>query len=156
MDNRQKLQQLFRFDLWANRKLVDVILKQTPFDEQQVCISFLSHIINAQEIWFERVIGLDFSDIEIWTEYPLDELKTKAKEANQKWIDLIGDHEVNMDTLIHYGNSKGVNFRNELWQICHHLIIHGQHHRAQISLFLRKCDIKPPPIDYIFYARSES
>ena len=68
-------------------------------------------------------------------------------------MDFIADHEVDLDAEIHYQNSKGADYYNSAWEIINHLIIHGQHHRAQISLFLRNCDINPPAIDYIHYAR---
>lgn len=155
-NDRQKIQQLFQFDLWCTRKLTDFLENLDSFDEVVASTAFLSHIINAQEIWFHRVIGFEDTSTEIWGEFPLDELKQEAKKTHQKWIDLIGDHEVDLDTVIHYQNSKGVNFKNSFWQICHHLIIHGQHHRAQISLLLRKCDITPPPIDYIYYTRLDT
>lgn len=152
-DERQKLQHLFSFDLWCTRKLTDLLIDSTPFEEKSACTAFLSHIVNAQEIWFNRVISLDFADVDPWEEYPVEELKKSARNSCQKWIDLIGDHEIDLDTEIHYQNSKGVNYKNPIWQICHHLVIHGQHHRAQISLLLRKGGIEPPPTDYIHYSR---
>jgi uncharacterized damage-inducible protein DinB len=155
MDERQKLQHLFQFDLWCSHKLVNLFQSNEPFREQEACEAFLSHIINAQKIWFNRVIRLPADDdLDTWTEYLLNEMKLEAEEATQLWIDLIGDHEIDLNSRIHYKNSQGVDFSNELWQICNHLIIHGQHHRAQISIFLRNCDINPPSIDYIHFARS--
>ena len=153
---RQKLQYLFQFDLWCTRKLSDFLDEGEEFDEIVACRAFLSHIINTQEIWFHRVIGFVDSDVETWGEFEPDEIKEEAKSIHKKWISLIGDHEVDMDSVIHYQNSKGVNYKSSLWQICHHLIIHGQHHRAQISLFLRKAGIEPPPIDFIHYSRLDS
>lgn len=150
---RQKLQYLFQFDLWCTRKLTDFLIDLDPFDEIVACKAFLSHIINAQEIWFHRVIGFEDTDVETWREFDFDELKEEARSMHKKWISLIGDHEVDMNSVIHYQNSKGKIYQNSLWQICHHLIIHGQHHRAQISLFLRKAGIDPPPIDFIHYTR---
>ncbi|TVR34219.1 MAG: hypothetical protein EA390_03185 [Balneolaceae bacterium] len=152
-EERQKLQHLFGFDLWCTRKLTDLLLESSSFKEKSACSAFLSHIINAQEIWFNRVINLDFTDVDPWNEYPVEEMKRSAKNTTQKWIDLIGDHEINLNTMIHYQNTKGVDFKNPLWQICHHLVIHGQHHRAQISLMLRIANIEPPPTDYIHYTR---
>lgn len=153
MNERQKIQHLFQFDLWCNLKLADFLIENAPFTELDNCSSFLSHIINAQEIWFYRIVQLPSPDVGIWTEHKPEELNSIAKEAHQKWLDLIGDHEVDLDSEIHYTNSKGVPFQNPIWQIAHHVIIHGQHHRAQISLLLRNCDIAPPPIDYIYYTR---
>ncbi|TVR14906.1 MAG: hypothetical protein EA391_11960, partial [Balneolaceae bacterium] len=94
-------------------------------------------------------------DPDIWEEYETADIKREARQTTKKWLDLIADHEVDLDSVIHYNNSKGVGYSNSLWQICNHLIIHGQHHRAQISLFLRNSDIIPPAIDYIHYSRSE-
>lgn len=153
MNERQKIQQLFQFDLWCNRKLAALLLDKAPFPEQDTCSSFLSHVINAQEVWFYRVIQLPGPDVGIWDKHNPEDLKARAEQTHQKWIDLIGDHEVDLDIVIHYSNSIGKPFQTPLWQIAHHLIIHGQHHRAQISLLLRKCDIAPPPIDYIYYTR---
>lgn len=154
MDLRQEMQHLFQFDLWCNHTLVDTITENEPFQEQETSISLLSHIINAQKIWYRRVIKSSTeNEVGLWDEHDLNILKSKARKANQKWMDFIADHEVDMDAEIHYKNTKGIHYSNTVWEICNHLIIHGQHHRAQISLFLRNSDIKPPAIDYIHFAR---
>ncbi|NBC66625.1 MAG: hypothetical protein GVY07_13345 [Bacteroidetes bacterium] len=154
MDERQKMQHLFQFDLWCTNTLVDLVTENAPFKEQETCISLLSHIINAQKIWYRRVIKSSTeNEVAIWDDHDLEILKSKARKANQKWMDFIADHEVDLNTEIHYQNSNGASFNNTVWEICNHLIIHGQHHRAQISLYLRNCDIKPPAIDYIHFAR---
>lgn len=154
MDQRQKLQHLFEFDVWCTKTVIDAVTENVPFENQQRCISLLSHIINAQKIWYRRVIKHSTeNEVDRWTVYDLDILKTKAKKANQRWVDFIADHDVNLDMEIHYQDSKGTTYGNTVWEICNHLIIHGQHHRSQISLYLRNCDIKPPAIDYILYAR---
>ncbi len=156
MTERQKLQHLFMFDLWCTRKLTDLINEKAPFKQDVACAAFLSHIINAQKIWWNRIVRLPKNDDpDIWEEYDTADIKREARQTTQSWLDLIADHEVELDSIIHYSNSQGVNYSNSLWQICNHLIIHGQHHRAQISLFLRNSDINPPAIDYIHYARSE-
>lgn len=157
MNDRQQLQHLIQFDLWCTRKLTRLFFKHEPFREQQATIAFLSHIINAQKIWFHRVVKLPlFEDVDIWDEYDPDLLTKEAKDTSQLWMDLVADHEVDLDTVITYRNSQHVAYQNTIRQICHHLIIHGQHHRAQISIFLRNCDITPPQTDYIHYARSVS
>lgn len=154
MDVRQEMQHLFQFDFWCTNTLVDMVADHSPFKEKQTCISLLSHIINAQKIWYRRVINSSMeNEVGLWEDHDLEILKSKARKANQKWMDFIADHEVDLETEIHYQNSSGTNYNNSIWQICNHLIIHGQHHRAQISLFLRNCNIKPPAIDYIHFAR---
>lgn len=156
IDERQRLQQLFMFDLWCTRKLTDLIIKNEKFKERTACAAFLSHIIIAQKIWYSRVTGQN-ADLELdhWMEYEITDLKSKARKSVQKWMDLIGDHDVHPDRVVQYQNLKGVEYHNTVWEICQHLIIHGQYHRAQISLLLRNSDIEPPNTDFIGYARME-
>jgi len=157
MDERQKLQQLFLFDIWSTHKMIEVIRENIPFDGEKECISLLSHIVNAQKIWFSRVVAVSTdANLDIWTEYEISNLKQKSKKANKAWIELVGDHEVDIDQLIKYKNSKGVEYFNSVWEICNHLIIHGQHHRAQISLMLKNSGIEPPLLDYADYTRTDT
>lgn len=156
MDQRQQIQKLFQFDLWCTRKLTDFIAKTGSFKERPACVAFLSHIINAQQIWFGRIVETKVSDVEIWTEHDIEEIKSEAKRSHQMWIDIIADHEMDMDTVIYYQNTKQMNYKSPFIDICNHLIIHGQHHRAQISLLLRRSGIVPPSIDYIHYTRKIS
>lgn len=153
MNQRQSIQKLFIFDLWCTQKLTSLLIDNDDFSSRQACISFLSHIINAQRIWFDRVLDLNISQTKLWEEFELAEISREAKEIHKMWIDLIGDHDMDMDAKIVYQNSKGTSFSNGFSDICTHLILHGQHHRAQINLLLSQADIQPPSIDYIHYIR---
>lgn len=151
MDERQKLQRLFQFDLWCTRKLIKILQSEVNCDQKPACLAFLSHIVNVQQNWYDRVTISEAEPVYVWTEYDPAELRTKARKIQVKWIDLIGDHEVDLDSLIYYRNSRGAEYAGFLRQICHHLIIHGQHHRAQISLFFGKCGLEAPALDYADY-----
>lgn len=151
MNQRQKLQRLFTYDLWCARKLLDHFNSHTPFKNEVACRAFLSHIVNIQDVWYHRVVETSVSDTEKWDEYKPQALRKKAKRLNQRWIDLIGDHEVDLRSEIYYITEERVKKSAVLSDICRHLIVHGEFHRAQISLFLRNCDIKPPKIDYTHY-----
>lgn len=155
--DRKQLQHLFQFDLWCTRQLTNLYFKNEPFAQQEAILAFISHIINAQKIWFQRMMQLPFfEDIDVWFEYDPEEIKMEAKETSQLWLDLLEDSNVDLDKKITYQNSSQITYRNSLREVCHHLIIHGQHHRAQIAIFLNNCDIKPPSIDYIHFARSKN
>lgn len=155
MTDRQQLQHLFQFDLWSTGKLARLYMKEEPFYEQKSVLSLLSHIINTQNIWFGRLFPHPAfqSSSEAWDPIAPEDLYPLAKESTQLWIDFVADHEVDLDIIISYQNSSNTSYVNSIRQICHHLIIHGQHHRAQVSLFLNNSDIIPPPMDYIHYAR---
>lgn len=155
MDLRQSIQRLFIFDLWCSRKLTDFIEETGEFREFETCVSFLSHIVNAQQIWFDRILGIDINDTEPWDEIDIGLIKSEAGEIHKRWIDLIGDHDLDLESRIVYQNSGGVTCINSITDICNHIILHGQHHRAQISLLLSRSGISPPSIDYINYARKK-
>ena len=154
MDKRQELIELFNFDLWSTRQLIKLIGEEESFSEKETCLSLLSHIVNAQKIWYSRVVEHANEEIDFWTDYDLELLKQKTRKSVKKWIDFVADNDVNLNMPVSYTNSKGTEFTNSIWEICAHMIIHGQHHRAQISLLLRNSDINPPEIDYIHFARS--
>lgn len=156
MNSRQSIQRLFNFDLWCTRKLTDFIQASGEFCEREPCITLMSHIINSQQIWFDRVLSMTIADVNLWDEIDIDEMKQHAREASQLWIDLIGNHEMEIDTQIVYQNFAGVNYIHSFTEICNHLILHGQHHRAQIALLLSRSDITPPSIDYIHYLRQKT
>jgi uncharacterized damage-inducible protein DinB len=154
MNDRQSLQKLFIFDLWCTRKIADLLLEKKDFKSRPACAAFLSHIINAQRIWYGRVLDRDITNIDLWEEFDVADIKKKAKKVHKQWIDLIGDHDLDLDTKLVYQNTKGVTYSSQFGDICTHLILHGQHHRAQINLFLGQSDIEAPPIDYIHYTRA--
>jgi len=154
MNERQSIQKIFIFDLWCTRKIADLLTKKDEFRSRPACIAFLSHIINAQRIWYGRVLGRDISKIDLWEEFDIAAIKPKAKKIHKQWVDLIGDHDMEMDTNLVYQNTKGVTYTSSFSDICTHLILNGQHHRAQINLLLGQADIQAPPIDYIHYTRS--
>lgn len=154
MDDRQSLQQLFIFDLWCTRKITDLLIEMQEFSSRPACAAFLSHIINAQVIWYGRVLDRDISGLDLWEELDVNDIKKEAKKAHKQWIDLIGDHDLELDTTLVYQNTKGVTYSSRFSDICTHLILHGQHHRAQINLLLGQAGIDALPIDYIHYTRT--
>ena len=156
ISERQKLQRLFQFDLWCSRKLNSIFRSGFECDQTPACRAFLSHIINVQNKWFDRVTGEDTTPVYLWEDIDPADLNAKARKIHGKWMDLVGDHEVDLDSTIYWMNEKGVEYSGTLQQICNHIIIHGQHHRAQIALLLMKCGSAPPEIDYIHYATGGS
>ncbi|NBC26264.1 MAG: hypothetical protein GVY08_05355 [Bacteroidetes bacterium] len=151
MTSRQFLQRLFIFDLWCTRQLTDRISSSGSFRERAACRAFLSHIINLQRIWFNRVIDSGIKNVNPWFEIDLQDIKQEAKEVHKLWVNLIGDHDMDMDATIIYQSGSGVHSMHSFTDICSHLICHGQHHRAQISLLLKRSGIDPPPVDYSDY-----
>ena len=101
------------------------------------------------------MLGEDYSDIKIWPSLSVDECYALCDRVRDSWTAFFSDPaNADLDRDIHYSNSKGDQFSTRASDILQHLIIHGQHHRAQIAVVLRLNGIEPPRTDYIYYLRS--
>lgn len=144
-----ELSKLISYDEWANRKVFDALKKAESTDLKAEAKGMFGHILAAQKVWMSRIKG-ETTDIEIWPELSSEELSTMLKENPGKLKALIS----RADEMISYKNSKGEVFRNKVGDILFHIIIHGQHHRAQIAKHLRAAGMTPPGTDYIFFLRT--
>lgn len=153
MTDKNNFKQLFTYDFWANKRIANTLQSQL-FDTSKKCMNFLAHIRAAQQIWHARIKGEPTTDIELWpqNEYVDDSIQM-LKKVHTHWVTLLDINKGKLDQEISYKNSKGVQFNTPLDGILHHVIIHGQHHRAQIASLLRQSGIDPPATDFIFYLR---
>lgn len=142
------LEDLIEYDYWANKRLYVQLWRQNAVREIPQTESLFAHIIAAQTIWCDRMKGIE-KEVEVWP-------KTSLGSAEPEMIlnhDRLKKLVANADQLFSYTNSRGDAFENTIEETLHHIVIHGQHHRAQIALLMRQHEMSPPPLDYIFYLR---
>lgn len=156
MDATGRLQRLFDFDAWATQQVMEVLEKNPDLEKYQEALHLLGHLLNAQQIWYRRTIGQSFDDLELWPKHDLRKCETIYSDMPEKWSDLLNKHRENPDTLIAYQNTKGVSYETKLSDILYHVIIHGQHHRAQIATLFRESGITPPATDFIYFSRQHN
>ncbi len=154
MDSAKQLLRLFSYDMWANEQILLTLQENIPFEENEKCVELFAHIAGAQELWYSRIKGNAVDELEVWPDYGLPTALQKLKTLSANWKRLIDSHNNTLDEIISYQNSKGVSYDTPLSDILHHLIIHGQHHRAQIAKLLRNAKIDPPATDFIFFSRA--
>jgi uncharacterized damage-inducible protein DinB len=153
MNEAEQLERLFTYDRWANKKIIACIADQ-PFDNSKKCIHLLAHISAAQQVWYRRIKGRDTSDITLWPQgLSVEKSEDILQSMHGNWKQLISENSNRLDDVISYQNSKGNEFNTRLADIIHHVIIHGQHHRAQMASLLSDSGITPPGTDYILYLR---
>lgn len=143
-----RLLRLFDYDSWANNKVISVLSAG-----QEESLKHISHILVCQELWYKRIIGADLSDIEVWPAFTLKQCQEMALSWPVEWESLINKNAGDLDRTISYKNTSGNTYDTILSDILHHVIIHGQHHRAQIATLLRRAGATPPGTDFIFYTR---
>lgn len=154
MDSSDQLLRLFLYDSWANEQVLLSLQDNLDFDGSDKAVKYYAHIAGAQDLWFRRIENQPLDDLKVWPDYGLPEALQKLKTLNEKWRQLINYNRSDMDRIISYKNSKGIPYETMLSDILHHVIIHGQHHRAQIAKLLRNAKIDPPATDFIFFSRA--
>lgn len=141
----------FKYNNWANQKLLEVI-NQLPDKEES--IKLFSHFIHAQDKWYNRIIKHVPDSSLSWTApvLPLDELAGKWNKSVNAWIDLIEtktEDDLQLNVIFnrgHDGREMGI----KLMDLCLQLNYHSIHHRAQINKLISQQGLTPPETDYIF------
>jgi uncharacterized damage-inducible protein DinB len=154
MDTADHLLRLFRYDIWANEQILLSLQDHIGFDGSDQAVNYFTHIAGSQQMWYKRIQGESTDNIEIWPTYSLADALQHLKTLNQQWKQVIGNDKNTLDRIISYTNSKGTPYETSLSDILTHVIIHGQHHRAQIAKLLRNAKIDPPATDFIFFSRA--
>ena len=154
MESADRLLRLFEYDNWANEQILLSLQDNLSFEGAQKAVKYFAHISGSQQMWMNRINGKPLNDIQIWPDYGLPEALQQLKTLNQQWKKLIATNKNKLDKIIAYTNSKGTPYDTSLSDILYHVIIHGQHHRAQIAKLLRNAKIDPPATDFIFFTRA--
>lgn len=148
---KQNLILQFDYNYWANTQIASA-LKVIKYPQK--CLHLLSHIISAQDIWFERIKKTNSYQIEVWDDYTLPECEILIAQSNKKWINHINRiSEEKLNSLVSYRNTNGIEFSNYMKDIITHVLNHSNYHRGQINLLLNNDDLKPAIIDFIHYLR---
>jgi uncharacterized damage-inducible protein DinB len=149
MDIRDRL---INYDYWANSRMLDAIQKVEDSMLQQSMIRLMQHLLAAQKVWYHRMLGIE-PGIQVWDESPTSGSCKYLLDESKTLLDGMAELK---EKQVKYSNSKGDEFSNSGEEIFHHVIIHGQHHRAQIAFIMSENGIAPPPTDFIFYLRAEN
>jgi uncharacterized damage-inducible protein DinB len=150
MNTIDHLRELFRYNDWANRRII-VSLKQAPSEKAR---SILSHLLTTEEEYFARLYGKDSTGFNFWPDLSIDEIGTLARTTWEKYDRLLKRFdEEGLDLYTRYKNSSGVEFENSFRELLSHVLIHSSTHRGNIILKLREEGFEPPKIDYIIYLR---
>lgn len=146
--------QLFAYDIWANEQVLLTLQEHLNFSDSDQAVAYFNHIAGTQELWYKRIQSDLTEGLNVWPDYGLADAFQKLKTYSELWQALIAQNRSNFQQKIHYQNSKGTPFTTPLSDILHHIVIHGQHHRAQIAQLLRNAKITPPGTDFIYFSRA--
>ena len=148
------LLQLFKYNKEANDRYIQSLQNSVGINER--ALELMSHILNAQEVWFDRFDPIpDKKSVMPWDKRELNTLKEDNARLYKRAESFIKNNssEISSNKVISYKTTKGQNFESNLIDILYHIINHASYHRGQISIYLRDKDITPPNSDYIMYVR---
>lgn len=149
---KQYLIDTFRFNDWANRKML-AAAEAAP-DKREAAAIF-SHLIYAQDRWLKRTKG-DPSEFQIewWgPAYAFEDLAERWNESLNGWLDHLATlNDDDLEKQISYtpeefDNGDSQKLRDIVLQLNYHSILH----REGVALRLRDQGIKPPFVDYLYY-----
>jgi uncharacterized damage-inducible protein DinB len=142
---------LFKYNDWATRQTAESIMNLKKKNRKSE--ELLSHIISAQKIWLNRVLGKDIN-IDPWQKLTEEEWIPQSTPLTAEWINLLESlHEEDFEKRIEYLNMRGERFSNTIKDIIVHVINHSTYHRAQIAHLIKKSGEEPARTDYIVYQR---
>jgi len=147
---------LLTYDLWANQRILLALDAWPDLLPDSEPARLFSHLLRAQQIWHERVQNTTRSYQELWPVLDPASWRSLLQANHDAWLDVLPGDDAGLDMMIRYRNSKGTSFATSLRDIVQHVMIHGQHHRAQIAVHLRRKGCTPPRTDYIYFTRDAS
>lgn len=149
MEMKQYLIETFRFNDYANKKVLEKI-KQLP--EKKECVKYFSHLINSQYKWMARIGQNSQSAQMSWWDpvYTLEELEKEWTKSLQTWIVFLeGKNENELFEEVKFIGFDGGEWSAKLKDIALQLNYHSIHHRANIQSLIRKQGLEPDFVDYI-------
>ena len=162
---KQLLVQYATYNLWANKRLTDVIVNLTDQQLQQdINSSFnsifatLLHLWDVEYIWWQRI---KLQENIVWPSTTFTgsvvELSNHLHQQSRQWkewIDLATEAALSHEFI--YRNSKKEQFKQPVYEAVHHLFNHQSFHRGQLITMLRQVGIIDLPVtDLIAFARKK-
>ncbi|MBA2250918.1 MAG: DinB family protein [Chitinophagaceae bacterium] len=160
---KQLLQQYAAYNIWANKKISDVVSQLSEEQiHQEIVSSFPSvyktmlHLMEVENAWWERLKLVEHPAMSGWFTGNFADLIKKWMELSLQWEAWIRQtNDVNIMHVFAYQNSKKEHFKQPVYEMLLHLFNHQTFHRGQLITMLRQLGIeKIPPTDFIVFSRS--
>jgi len=150
MNTVDHLRELYRYNDWANRRMI-VAVKESRSER---CRQILAHILTTETEYLDRFSGKDSTGFDFWPDVSITELGELARRTAERYEKLLRRFEEDgLDITIRYRTSQGQPKENDFREMLTHVIIHSSTHRGNLMLKLREEGFAPPKIDYIIYLR---
>lgn len=150
----RRCERLFEFDSWAMNRVFDALAALASPPAQAV--SRIEHIVWAAELWLTRVQGVASPPESALRGIGLPALRIRSQACGAAWLALARrSNDADLARLVHYRNTKQLEFENTVGDIMTHVVNHATYHRGQIASDLKGLRAEPVPTDFIVFARGQ-
>ncbi len=158
--NKQDLFLLYRYNQWANAKILNAAVGVTP--EQYLAPatfphgglrSTLVHALFAEWIWRNRWEGNSPTYRLKPDDFPtIESLRERWLVEEQNLMDFAeGVTDERLNQTFNYTNTSGKPLTRILWHAMVHLVNHGTQHRTEAAAMLTDFGCSPGDIDLIYF-----
>lgn len=162
--NQQYIQKLYRYNQWANARILDTVAKLSPEQflapaghPHRYLRGILVHTLFAEWIWRKRWTGESPTTRLKPEDFPtFESLRSRwAQEEDDLMKFVEGITEERLNTLFQYTSMEGVKFENTLWEAMAHVVNHGMQHRSEAAAVLTELGFSPGDLDMILFFRKK-
>lgn len=145
---KSKFHELFEYNFHSNNNLIKSFHSQTGSIPEKAFRIF-SHVLNSHQVWNARILNL--VPFQVWQLNSTDQLEEINEMNYTNSLSILDKSD--LEKIILYQNSQGLEFENKIEDILFHVINHSTYHRGQIALLFRESEMDPLVSDYIVYKR---
>ena len=162
---KELLKQMSTYNIWANQKIIDVILSLNEEKQMaEVPSSFnsihktLLHIWDAESVWWQRMklherFVRPSDNFKGTTRDVVNGLMSQSK-LWEGWVSNVS--ELMLEHVFEYRNDKKEQIKMPIWQMLTHVFNHDTYHRGQLINMLRQLGVeKIPPTDFSVWSRKK-
>lgn len=143
---------LFEYNRHMNNELIRAMV-QNRNTVPEKSVRWMSHILNAHEIYNCRMQPAGYQPPATWDLRELDELAAINENNFQITCGIL--RMFDFDTVIRYTTGKGIAMENSVRDILFHVINHSTYHRGQIATNFRETGLEPLVSDWVFYRQGK-
>jgi len=144
------VQELYRFNRWANARVFDTVAAGDGYSSIR---ETLTHIVWGEWLWLQRWNGASPRTVFQATAFPqLESLRTRWLEVEveqRAFVESLTDERLRH--VVRYGNLEGESWAYPLWRQLYHVVNHSSYHRGQITLLLRQAGARPVATDFLVF-----
>ena len=150
---------LYRYNDWANARLLDAAAKLSPEQQSQdLGGSFhsvrevIAHMVVTEWAWLQRWCGVNPAAAPGWAEESVSELAARLKKVEEsRSLFLTGLSEAALSTRIDFTYMSGNAGSHEVQDLLIHVVNHATYHRGQLTSMIRQLGNEPPSTDFVVF-----